>query len=632
MVMDATSSPAVPLPATAMPAADDALELRSGRRTLPAWFRDSAAARGAGTALRWKRLGIWESVSWNDYAERARAVGCALLAAGCRRGDRVAVLSDNRPEWCYVEFGAQGVGVAAVGVYATSSPRQVEYVLADCGARVLFVQGDEQLDKALAVIERLPALEKVVYFDARGLHNFAHAKVQSFADFCAAGQVFHEQHPQRWDAEVTAARPEDVALVIYTSGSSGEPKGVMLTHRNLIFQMAAMERLCPGMEGDDQLSFLPMSHIVERYFTAYRPLDHGAVVNIGEGLPMLPDNLREVAPRVIMAVPRVWEKLYSAVTLAMADATPLAQWGYRAALAVGYRVADCRTAKQPVPASLAFKHFFARVVLRRVLTMTGLRRARVLVSGAAPIAPELMRWYRALGLSMVEAYGQTECTGHATSYLAGEEKPGTVGKPVPGTELRVAANGEILLRGPHVFAGYLNQPELTAATVVDGWLHTGDVGSLDADGYLTITDRLKDIIVTAGGKNVTPSEIESRLKFSPYISDAVVIGDGRPYLSCLIMIDHESVVKFAQEKDVPFTNFASLARSAEVRRLIQNEVKSVNRDFARAEGIHRFELLDAELSADDEEMTPTLKLKRRAVAERYRALVERMYTDPAAGG
>lgn len=576
--------------------------------------------------MRWKKLGIWKSISWEAYADAARAAGCALIAAGCQRGDKVAILSANRPEWCYVEFGAQGAGAIPVGIYPTESARQLEYLLNDCAARLLFVEDEEQLDKALSILERCPSVEKVVYFDESGLHAFSHPKVVSFATFSAEGRKQHELSPNRWEQEIATSRPEDVALIIYTSGSTGRPKGAMLSHRNLIFQMGAMERLCPGMEGDDQLSFLPMSHIVERYFTAYRPLDHGAIANIGEGMPALLENLREVKPHVMMAVPRVWEKLYSSVTMAIADATPFAQWGYRTALNVGYQVADCRLARKPVPVALRIKHFFARVgVLNRVLTMTGLSRARVLISGAAPISPDVIRWYLALNLSMVEAYGQTECTGHATSYVRGEEKAGTVGKAIAGTELRLADKGEILIKGPHVFVGYLNQPAQTAETVIDGWLHTGDVGALDEDGYLTITDRLKDIIVTAGGKNVTPSEIESRLKFSPYISDAVVIGDRRPYLSCLVMIDHESVVKYAQEKDIPFTNFASLTRSPEVRKLIQGEIDAVNHDFARVEGIKRFALIDTELTAEDEEMTPTLKLKRKVVAEKYREQIERMY-------
>jgi long-chain acyl-CoA synthetase len=603
-------------------------DLRSQRRSLPAWFWEVARARGDRTAMRWKRLGVWESISWAESADAVRATGGALLSLGLQRGERIAVMSDSRPQWVYADLGAQGVGCVAVGIYATDAPRQVAWLLNDCGARVLFVENDEQLDKAMSVLDQVPALERIVYFDGRGLHAFSHPKVMAFDDFLALGRTFHERHPDRWEAEVAKAQPDDVAIVIYTSGTTGPPKGAMLSHRNLIFQMGAMERLCPGMEGDEQLSFLPLSHIVERYFTVYRPLDHGAVVNIGEGAAALAGNLREVSPHIMMAVPRIWEKLYSAVTMAIAESSPLGQLGYRLALNIGYRMADARLAGLAAPAMLALLYPLARLlVLNRVRTTIGMRRARLLISGAAAISPDLIRWYYALGLEMVEAYGQTECTGHATSYLRHEAKVGTVGKAIAGTEVKLGEGGEILVRGPHVFLGYLNQPGKTAETVRDGWLHTGDVGVFDADGYLTITDRLKDIIVTAGGKNITPSEIETRLKFSPYVSDAVVIGDRRKYLSCLVMIDHDAVVKFAQDANIPFTSFASLTRAPEVVRLIGGEIEKVNRDFARVENIRRFELIDVQLTAEDEELTPTLKLKRKAVNERFRDLIEKMYAE-----
>jgi long-chain acyl-CoA synthetase len=601
---------------------------RSTHRTLPAWFQEVARARGPRTAMRWKRYGIWEDITWSAYADSVRATACALLALGINRGDRVGIIANARPEWPYIDLGAMGVGAIAVGIYTTDAPRQVAWLANDSGARVLFVENDEQLDKVMSVLDAMPAVEHVVYLDPRGLHAFSHPKVLSFDEFLARGRVFAERHPGRWEEEVKGARPDDVAIIIYTSGTTGQPKGAMLTHRNLIFQMGAMEHLAPGREGDDQLSFLPLSHIVERYFTVYRPLDHGAVVNIGEGMGALADNLREVAPQVMMAVPRIWEKLYSAVTMAIAESSPLGQFGYRTALNIGFQVADCRLAKRTPPAGLKAMYGLARLlVLNRVRTLIGMRRARLLISGAAPISPDLIRWYYALGLDMVEAYGQTECTGHATSYTRNEAKVGTVGRAIAGSEVKLGEQGEILVKGPHVFAGYFNQPEKTAEVVRDGWLHTGDVGMFDGDGYLTVTDRLKDIIVTAGGKNITPSEIETRLKFSPYISDAVVIGDRRKYLTCLIMIDHDTVVKYAQDQNIPFTSFASLARSPEVRQLIGREVEAVNRDFARVENIRRFELIDVQLGAEDEELTPTLKLKRKAVNERFRDLIEKMYEE-----
>ena len=594
--------------------------------TLGALFWQVAARRSANVAMRWKNLGIWNDIRWSDYADAARAVGCALLADGYQRGDRVAVVSDTRPEWCYVEFGAMGAGVSTVGVHATDSAAQLAYVVNDSGARLLFVQDQEQLDKALSVLDQMAGVEKIVYFDGAGLHAFSHPKVIAFEQFCESGRQFHAQNPARWETEVHAARADDIATVAYTSGSAGSPKGVMLSHRNLLFQMQAMQRLCPGMEGDDQLGFLSMSHIGERYFSAYRPLDNGAVVHMGKGLATLMENLREISPHVVMAVPRVWEKLYATVSMSIGDGTPLERWAYRKALALGYRVVACRLGGEPVPVGLRAAYFLARTfVLNRVLSMIGLRRARLLASGAAPISPDIVRWFLALNLDMVEAYGQTESTGHASSYLAGEQKTGTVGKAVPGTQVKLAADGEILVQGPHVFAGYLNQPESTAKVLVDGWLRTGDVGSMDGDGTLTITARLDDIIRTSSGSRVTPSGIEARLKTSPLIADAIVIGHGRPFLSCLVLVDFESVAKRAREMKLVFTSFANLTRSAEVRGLVQQEIDRVNRDFTGTEAIQRFELIDTEISVLDPEMTPTLQLRRRVVTKRYRAVVDALY-------
>ena len=598
--------------------------LHSTRRTLPAWFNDVAAARGPRTAMRYKRLGIWEEISWAAYADNVRATAAAMRALGIVRGANIAVLSNGRPEWAFIDFAAMGNGCVATGIYPTDAPRQVAHIIRDCGATLVFVENHEQLDKLLSVEAELPGLAHIVVLDMTGLHAFHHPKVTGFASFLAAGRTHHERHPNEWDDEIARIRPDDIALIIYTSGTTGPPKGAMLSHHNIIFQMGAMELLCPGLDGDEQLSFLPLSHIVERYFSHYRPLDHGAVVNIGDGIDAMAENLREVTPRIMMAVPRVWEKLYAAVTMAIADATPAGRLGYRWALNLGYRAAD---AQQPGLLLCLGRAIARLLVLNRVRRMIGLGRARLLISGAAPISPDLIRWYAAIGLTMVEAYGQTECTGHATSYGRAAIALGTVGKPPPGTEIRIAPDGEILIKGPHVFHGYLNQPELTASTIVDGWLHSGDVGMLDLAGNLIVTDRLKDIIVTSGGKNVTPSEIETRLKFSPYISDAIVIGDRRKYLSCLVLLDHDAAAKHAQAHNLPFTSFASLTRIPAIRRLIEAEIDAVNRDVARVEAIRRFDLIDVQLTAEDPELTPTLKLKRQAIAARFKPLIDRMYED-----
>jgi len=350
-------------------------------------------------------------------------------------------------------------------------------------------------------------------------------------------------------------------------------------------------------------------------------------MNFAESPETVPDNLREVQPTIFLAVPRIWEKFYSAVTIALKDATPFQQWVYRRALAIGYRVSDCR--REGMPASLwldlANRIAYA-LVFRNIRRMIGLDRCKIALTGAAPIAPDLIRWYMALGLDMREVYGQTENCGVATAMPGDCIKLGSVGKAVPWGEVTISPQGEILIRGDFLFLGYLNQPEKTAEAIdARGWLHTGDVGSIDNEGYVRITDRMKDIIITSGGKNITPSEIENLLKFSPYVSDAVVVGDKRPYLTCLVMIDHENVEKYAQDRDIPFTNYASLCRAPEIRELIGREIEQVNANFARVETIKKFFLIERQLTPEDEELTPTMKLKRSFVNTRYAAEIDAMY-------
>jgi long-chain acyl-CoA synthetase len=405
----------------------------------------------------------------------------------------------------------------------------------------------------------------------------------------------------------------------------------MLTHRNIIFQMGSFKRIdLPFSENDEALNFLPLCHVAERFGGCYNHIAAMHVVNFAEAPDTVPQNWREVAPYIFVAVPRIWEKLYSAVTIQIKEGTALGRLAYEAAIAVGYKASAYEVEGKPVPFTLRISRAIAnRLVLKNIRVLLGLDRIRWAVTGAAPISPDLFAWYWAMGVRMYEVYGQTENAGLATSNYPGHLKVGTIGSAAPGTELKLSPQGEILLRGPHIFKGYLNKPEKTAEALQDGWLHTGDVGVIDSQGFVRITDRMKDIIITAGGKNITPSEIENQLKFSPYISDAVVIGDKRNYLTCLIMIDHDNVVKFAQEKNVPFTNYASLCRASEVVELISKEVEAANKKFARVETVKKFRLIDQLLTAEDEELTPTMKLKRSLVEKKYGDLIKDMYVSAA---
>ena len=598
-----------------------------GQDTLPKLFRHVVRARGSQVALREKHLGIWRAITWREYGERARQVGLGLIALGLRPGDVVSIIADNCPEWLYTDMGTQSVGAVTNGIYTTDSARQVEYIVNDSGSRFLFAENEEQLDKALEVRAACPALVKIIVFDMEGLHHFRDDQVMSFEELRALGARYDREHPDAHDAMVELAQPDDLAILVYTSGTTGPPKGAMLSHRSILFQLGYAEFLTMPREGDQQLSFLPLCHIAERTFTVFYPLRSGATVNFAESIDTVADNVREVAPAVFFAVPRIWEKFYSAVALRMREATTLGRLTYQWAIGIGMRLADHRVrgTRPSVGWRLAY-HVANFLVLDNLKRSLGLHRVRGAATGAAPIAPELIKWYMALGIDLREVYGQTENTGLATAMPPNRIKLGTVGVARPDTEVRISPEGEILLRGPHVFMGYYKNPQKTAETIVDGWLHTGDVGYLDDDGFLKITDRMKDIIITAGGKNITPSEIENQLKFSPYISDAVVIGDRRKFLSCLVMIDHETVAQFAQERNVPFTNFASLCRAKEIQDLIWGEIERVNRQLARVETIKKFRLIEEILTAEDEELTPTMKLKRAFVNTKYKDAIDAMYS------
>jgi long-chain acyl-CoA synthetase len=599
-----------------------------GQDTLPRLFRQVVKERGEQVAMREKSLGIWRSITWREYGDGVRRVALGLVALGLRAGDVVSIVADNRPEWLYADLGTISAGGVTNGIYTTDSPRQVEYIVNDSGTRFFFAENEEQLDKILEVRARCPQLVKIFVFDMDGLHDFRDDQVMSFAALLELGARYDREHPGAFDPLVEIARPGDLAILVYTSGTTGPPKGAMLSHRNILFQIGYSDFVTEPRAGDQQLSFLPLSHVAERTFSVFYPLYTGATVNFAESIDTVPENIREVAPAVFFAVPRIWEKFYSSVALRMREATWLGRLAYGWAIGVGMRVAECRLQGRKPPAALRLVYQLADLlVLDNVKRSLGLSRARGAITGAAPIAPELIRWYLALGIDMREVYGQTENCGLATGMPVDRIKLGTVGIARPDTEVRVSPAGEILLKGPHVFLGYFKNPEKTAETITDGWLHTGDVGFIDADGFLTITDRMKDIIITAGGKNVTPSEIENQLKFSPFISDAVVIGDQRRFLSCLVMIDHETVAQFAQERNVPFTNFASLCRAQEIQDLIWGEIERVNKQLARVETIKKFRLIEQILTPEDDELTPTMKLKRTFVNVKYKDVIDTMYVD-----
>lgn len=596
--------------------------------TIPALFWNAVQARGPNVWMRQKELGIWRSWSWTQTGDATREIAGGLLALGFAPRDTASILSNTVVEWVLADLAILSCGGVSNGIYPTDAASQVHYLCEDSGTSVLFVEDDEQLDKALEVRERLPRLKKIVVFDMEGLRDLHDEGVISLDELRRLGREYNAAHPGEVMQRVQQVRPQDLAILVYTSGTTGKPKGAMHSHHGLVYTVRGYNTLISRTDADECMCFLPLCHIAERLGGEYFSLYTGAKLNFVENPETVPENVREIAPTVFTAVPRVWEKFYSGVMIGLKEASRLQQAAYAWAIGVGTQIAEKVMAGQPVGGLLKVKFQLARwMALNNVRKLIGIHRARFLVTGAAPISPDLVKWYLALGVPMLEVWGMTETCGASTGIPAERIKPGSIGPAASYNEVKVdAATGEIMVRGPNVFMGYLNQPEKTAETITaDGWLHTGDVGTVDADGFFRITDRMKDIIITAGGKNITPSEFENELKFSPYITDAVVIGDKRPYLTVIIMIDQENVEKYAQDNDVPFSNYASLTRAPEVQALIQAEIDRVNRKFARVEQVKKFFLLDTQLSAEDEELTPTMKLKRKLVQQKYAPQIEEMY-------
>ena len=597
-----------------------------GCDTLAKLFLHRCRTLGERTAHREKALGIWRGHSWAAFLDAARAIGLGLAALGLKRGEVVSILSEDRKEWIYADLGIQCVGGIVSGIYPTDSAEQVAYLLADSRSRFIIAENEEQLDKFLAVRERTPEVLQCIVIDRDGLHDFTDDRVLFLDALCAIGRGVHESDPDRFRREVDTSRPGDVAMLIYTSGTTGPPKGAMITHENVIFSVASILGAAPTREGDEQLCFLPLCHVLERLVSVFVPIAAKSVVNFAESTETVFDNLREVSPASFTAVPRVWEKIHSRVQVLAAQATPLGRWAFERAVACGTERAEHLMEGRPVPRRLEARfRLWDRLVLANVRRMIGLDGARTITTGAAPIAPDLVKWYWAIGLVMLEGYGLTESAGALTVNRPDANRTGSVGRPAPGVEMKIAPDGEILAKAPLVFSGYWNDPVKTAQTLRDGWLHTGDLGRIDDEGFVWITGRIKDVIITAGGKNVTPAEIESRMKFSPWIVDAVVIGDRRRYLTALIMIDQENVERYAQENRVPYSDFASLCAAGPVQALISAEVEAVNAGFAQAEQVKDFRLIDVLLTPEDDELTPTMKIRRSIVERKHNALIDEMY-------
>lgn len=591
--------------------------------TLPQMLRQHARQRPNDLALRQKDFGIWQPITWADYYRRARHFGLGLKALGIEAGSHVAIIAENRAEWVIAQMGIGIVQAVCVGVYPTSPWSEVAYVLGHSDTELVICEDQEQTDKIIEAWPQLPRLRQNVVIDMKGLRRYDRERLRSFDEVESLGADYEQRHPDLVDHLLDSQKMSDTALMIYTSGSTGRPKGAMISWANLHAAAPGLIDLLSLDRKDTSLSYLPLCHVAEQAVTNIGPLYVGSTVSFGESLRTVQEDLREVAPTFFLGVPRIWEKLHSSIYIKMQETGRLR----RALFDWAMRVCEPLAVKPHRQRSLRERLTFAvcyLLLFRALQNYIGLRRCRAAMTGAAAIAPEILRFFRTIGVPLIEVYGQTETTGVVTGQRLEQVTLGTVGSAVLGVEARLGESDEILIRGGLVFKGYYKNEAATAEAIRDGWLHTGDVGQW-LDGQLRIVDRLKDIMITAGGKNLSPSEIENTIKASPYIKECMVLAEGRRYVAALIQIDYETVAKWAEQESIPYTTFRSLAENPRVNELIQAEVNKGNVQLAQVAQIKRFHLLTKELDHDDDEVTATMKVRRSNIYKKYAAVIEGLY-------
>lgn len=610
-----------------MSLAHENLFMQKVETTLPKLLAEKARFYKDRVAMREKCKGLWNEISWSQYLERTKAICLGLRQIGMARGDHVSILGENCPEWVFADLAVQCLGGTSVGIYPTNSPEQVKYILEHSQSRFVFVKDQEQADKVLHVKDDLPHLGKMIVISMKGMRHYDDPLVASYGEVEELGRRVSSEQPSVFEELVESTRPEDIAFIVYTSGTTGPPKGAMISHRSIIHQIVAcLQPVLHFTDRDSLLSYLPLCHIFERNLSMAMPLVFGYTVNFAESIDTVQENIQEISPTFFAAVPRILEKLHSGVKIKLEDSTRFKRAAFRFWEPVAAKASQYRMKRQRMPFYLLVAYGLAYVCsLRPTLDKIGLLRCRCLMSGGAPIAPEVLGFFRSLGITTVEMYGLTETCG-AVSGPHDVIKFGSVGEPCRGIELRLGDDGEILVRGDSVFSGYYRDEVGTREVIEGGWLHSGDIGELDDDGHLWVVDRKKDIIITSGGKNISPSEIENKMKCSLYIKEAIVIGDGRKYLSALVQIDHDNVGNWAQNNRIPYTTYKSLAVNPAVHDLIRKEIDVVNDTLANVETIKKFKILEKELDQDDEELTATQKVKRKVIAKRFSSEIEQMYS------
>ncbi len=577
-------------------------------------------------AMREKEFGIWQEFTWGEYRERVKYFSLGMVSLGLSRGDKVAIIGDNRPEWVWAEVAAQAAGAVPLGLYQDSTLKEVAYVIDHSDATFVVAEDQEQVDKILDMKEQLPKVRYIIYSDPRGMRGYRQPFLLDFKEVENFGRELETSEPELYERNVAATGYEDLALICYTSGTTGFPKGAMLSFRNLLSMAANLMAVDPKNEADEFVSFLPLAWIGEQMMCLSSALLTGFTVNFPEKPETVQENIREVGPTIMFSPPRIWENMTSTVQVKVMDASALKRRLYNWALPVGYEYAETVFRKEAVPLSLRLRHRMAyHLVFRALKDRLGLLRIRSASTGGAALGPDVFKFFNAMGVNLKQIYGQTEISGISCIHRDGDINFDSVGKPIPETEITLSDSGEILSRSPSVFLGYYKNPEETVKTLSDGWLHSGDAGYFTDDGHLIVIDRVKDVMHLNDGTRFSPQFIENKLKFSPYIKECVCLGDKRDLLAAMLCIDYANVGKWAESRRISYTTYTDLAAKPEVLELLAREVEKVNATLPATTRIRKFVPLYKELDADDDELTRTRKVRRAFVGERYQHVIEGMY-------
>ena len=595
--------------------------------TLPRYLLRNAQQYPTRPAIREKDRGIWQTYTWREYHDHVRDIALGFASLGFARGDKLSVIGDNRPRLYWAQVAAVCLGGISVPVYQDSIAKELAYVLNHAEVTVIVAEDQEQVDKILALKDQLPTLKLLVYEDSRGMSQYRFPWLRSLEEVEELGRRFAAEHPGHFQAEIDKGRMDDVALIAYTSGTTGNPKGAMLTHTNLVETGATLMRAEDVRIDDDWLAYLPMAWVGDSLYTMVMNLMVGFAVNCPESPETVQRDLRELGPSTVLAPPRIWENMLTSVQVRAADAGGIKRRVFERFRDAAERAEILKSEGKPVPAGLklqlALGEFFVYGPVRDQL---GLRRARWAYTGGAPLGPDTFRFFRSFGVNLKQIYGSTELTGLASLQPDTEANPTTVGKPCPGIEVKIADKGEVLVKSPGVFKGYFKNEDATKEVIgADGWFHTGDAGFVDPRGHLVIIDRAKDVGALADGSAFAPQFIENKLKFSPYIREAVAFGDGKPFVAAMIAIDPNTVGSWAERRNVAYTSYNDLSQKPEIRALIRDEIRRGNETLPEAQKVRRFLLLTKDLEADDAEMTRTRKVRRRHVAEKYAPVIEAFY-------